>query len=82
MEMNDYEVERTSIQVTTSDGDSSTWPNTDLRIRNGNYALFFYEVAKDCPVYRQWLETLGDVISDIEKTDGMKQKDNFFFIFD
>ncbi|RGB41131.1 hypothetical protein C1646_739277 [Rhizophagus diaphanus] len=67
--MNDYEVERTSIQVTTSDGDSSTWPNTDLRMRNGNHALFFYEVDKDCPVYRQWLETLGDVISDIEKTN-------------
>ncbi|GES97807.1 hypothetical protein RCL_jg3577.t1 [Rhizophagus clarus] len=67
MEANN-QVKRTSIQVTTSDGDPSTWPNTELRIRNGDYALFFYEVDKDCPVYKQWLETLGDVISQVEKT--------------
>ncbi|CAG8692823.1 7215_t:CDS:2 [Funneliformis caledonium] len=64
--------QRTPIQVTTTDGDPSTWPETNLRIRSGYYAFFFYEVVEDSPIYRQWMEKLGDAISDIKvKDDGL-----------
>ncbi|CAI2167114.1 16118_t:CDS:2 [Funneliformis geosporum] len=59
----DCKTQRTQIQVTTTDGDPSTWPETDLRIRSGYYAFFYYEVVEDSPIYRQWMETLGDAIS-------------------
>src|SRR2546423_51834 len=77
----DDEVRRTSIQVTTTDGDPSTWPDTNLRVRNGDYALFFYEVDEGSSVYKQWMETLGEVISDIEDTDGKKKIKNYLVFF-
>jgi hypothetical protein len=70
------EVQRTSIRVTTTDGDPSIWPDTNLRVRSGDYALFFYEVDEGSSVYKQWMETLGDVISDIEDTDGKRLKNH------